>query len=109
MNVSESASENNHTSSSTKIGVIASRHINKGTIRAIADIGLGASLTLKEFKVIQQLGQRAWASPPSREWQGTDGKRRFTSLVELTGFLKSQVEQAILEAWERSEGGHAHG
>jgi hypothetical protein len=57
----------------------------------------------------QQRGRRVWMSPPSREWQGTDGKRRFTSLIELTGSLKSQVEQAILEAWERSEGGHAHG
>jgi hypothetical protein len=53
MSVSKPTSENNHTSSSTKIGVIANRHINKGTVRAIADIGLGASLILKEFKVIQ--------------------------------------------------------
>jgi DNA-binding cell septation regulator SpoVG len=108
MNVSESASENNHTSSSTKIGVIASRHINKGTVRAITDVGLGLSLTLREFKVIQQPGQRAWVSPPSQEWQGTDGKRRFTPLIELTGSLRKRVEQAILEARERGEGGYAH-
>jgi hypothetical protein len=48
-------------------------------------------------------------SLPSWEWQGSDGKQRFTSLIELTGSLKSLVEQAILEAWEQSEGGHAHG
>ena len=109
MNVSKSTSENNYTSSSTKTQVIAIRHIDKGTVRAIADVGLGPSLTLKEFKVIQQTGQRAWVSPPSREWQSTDGKRHFTLLVELTGSLRKRVEQAVLEAWERSEGGRAHG
>jgi DNA-binding cell septation regulator SpoVG len=109
MNVSESTSENNHTSSSAKIQVIAIRFIDKGAVRAIADVGLGSSLTIREFKVIQQSGQRAWVSPPSREWKGTDGKRHFTPLVELLGSLRKRVEQAVLEAWERSEGGRAHG
>jgi DNA-binding cell septation regulator SpoVG len=109
MSVSKPTSENNHPSSSTKIRVIAIRRFNRGTVRAIADIGLVTSVVLKGFKVVQQPGQRAWASPPSRECQGTDGKRRFTSRIELTGFLKSQVEQAILEAHVRSEGGQAHG
>jgi hypothetical protein len=57
----------------------------------------------------QQRGQWVWMSPPSREWQGTDGERHFTSLVELTGSLEKRVEEAILEAWERSEGGRVHG
>jgi hypothetical protein len=51
MNVSESASENNHASSSTKIRVIAIRHMNKGTVRAIAEAGLRPSLTLNELRV----------------------------------------------------------
>jgi hypothetical protein len=59
MNVSKSASENNQTSSSTKIQVLAIRRIDKGAVRAIADVGLGPSLTLKEFKIVQQPGQRA--------------------------------------------------
>jgi hypothetical protein len=109
MNVSKLASENNHTSSSTTIHVIAIRRIAMGIVCAVAHIGLGASPILKEFKAVPKPGQRVWASPQSQEWQGTDGKRRFTSRVELTGVLESQVEQAIPEAWERSEGGHAHG
>ena len=52
MNVSKSASEHNQTSSATKIQVIAIRRIDKGTVQAITDVGLGPSLALKEFKVI---------------------------------------------------------
>jgi hypothetical protein len=109
MSVSKPTSENNHTSSSTTIRVIAIRGIDEGIVRAVAHIGLGASLIPNEFKVIQQPAQRAWASPLSWEWQGTYGKRHFTSLVESTGSVKKRVEQAILEAWERSEGERAHG
>jgi hypothetical protein len=62
MSVSKSTSEHNRTPSSAKIEVIAIRRIDKGTVRTIADVGLGLSLTLKEFKVIQQPGQLAWVS-----------------------------------------------
>jgi DNA-binding cell septation regulator SpoVG len=88
--------------------VITIRLIDKGTVCAIADVGLGPWLVIKDFKIIEQPGQRGWVSPPSRDWQGTDGKRHFASVVKLTSSLRKWVEQAILEAWERSEGGRAH-
>lgn len=109
MNVAKSTSENNHTSSSAKIQLIALRRIDQGTVRTIADFGLGPSLTLKAFQVIPQPGQRARVSPPSREWQGTDGTRHFAPLVESSGSPKKRVEQPMLGARERSGRGHAHG
>jgi hypothetical protein len=109
MNVPNSEAENNDTASSTKIPVITIRRADTGTVRTIEDVGVGPSLTPKECKVIQQPGQWAWVNPPSREWQGSDGKRHFSLLVELIGSLRKRVDQAIVEAWERSKRGRTHG
>jgi DNA-binding cell septation regulator SpoVG len=109
MSVPKPLSESNQTSSSSKIRVIAIRRVGKGPVRIIADIGLGPSLIIKELKIIQQPGQRAWVSPPQYEWQGTDGGRHFAPLVELSGTLKARVEQAILQMYGRSsEEGSTH-
>jgi DNA-binding cell septation regulator SpoVG len=102
--VSNATEDRNHAVPLAKIRVLSIRDINKGAVRAVADIGLGPLLIIKEFNIIQQPGQRVWVSLPSREWQGDDGKRRFAPLVELTGSLTQRIEQAILQAWER-EGG----
>jgi DNA-binding cell septation regulator SpoVG len=93
----------------SEIRVVTIKAVNKGSLRALVDIGLGPSLIVREFRVIQQPGQRAWVSPPTREWQGTDGKRHFAPLVELAGSLKERVEQTILQAWARADGGSSHG
>ena len=103
MSISKPVLERNQTAASTMMRVIAIRGVNKGTVRTVVDVGLGASLIIKEFKVIQQPGQKAWVSPPSREWQGTGGKRHFAPLVELMGSLKPRGEQAILGAWAAEE------
>ena len=108
MSVSESTAENNHMSLLTKSHVIAIRPIHKGTACAIAHIGLGPSLSLKGFKVIQQPSQREWVNPPRREWQCSNGKRHFAPPIERSGSLNKRIEQVIPEAWERSEGGRAH-
>jgi DNA-binding cell septation regulator SpoVG len=108
MSLAASQLERNATSPSTKIRVIAVRPVNKGSLRAIVDVGLGPSLVIREFRVIQQAGQRAWVAPPARKWKDDAGKRRFEPLIELTGGLKGRVEAAILAAWQGDRGG-AHG
>jgi DNA-binding cell septation regulator SpoVG len=100
MNLSNPTQE----SKQTAIRVITIRPVNKGSLRVTADISLGPSLMIREFRVIQQGRQRAWVSPRAREWKDEAGKRRFEPLIELTGGLKGRVEAAILAAWRWEEG-----
>jgi DNA-binding cell septation regulator SpoVG len=108
MNIASPTLESNEALSSTKIRVIALRRVNKGALRAIVDVGLGPSLVIREFRIVQQERQRPWVSAPTREWMDETGKRRFEPLIELRGGLKSRVEAAIFAAWQ-AEDGNAHG
>jgi DNA-binding cell septation regulator SpoVG len=71
-----------------------------GNLRAFVDVGLGPSIVIRGFRVIQQAGQKPWVSPPQQEYAGADGKRHYSPIVELAGNLKREIEQAILAAWE---------
>jgi len=75
-----------------------------GNVRAFIDIQVGASLIIRELKIVQQAGQQPWVAMPANAWTDAAGERRFSSLVELKGALKSAVERAVLSAWE--EGRH---
>jgi DNA-binding cell septation regulator SpoVG len=83
-----------------KIHILHIHQAVGGNLRAFVDIQLGQSVVIHGFRVIQQPGQKAWVSPPQREYVGADGKPRYASIVELSGELKRAVEQAILLAWE---------
>ena len=84
---------------SSKVHVINIRPVQRGNLKAFCDVRLGGIL-VKDFRVIQQPGQRPWTSPPQREWTDANGQTRYAPVVELTDRLKQQVQQAILEAWE---------
>jgi DNA-binding cell septation regulator SpoVG len=87
--------------------VLALRRVERGTLKASADVALGQNLTLYDLRVIQQPGQRAWVSPPQREWTDAQGQRRYTPLVDLRGDLRIRIERAVLAAYEAGEGRHA--
>jgi DNA-binding cell septation regulator SpoVG len=85
---------------------LAIHRVEKAALRAFADVALGLSIIIYGFRLVQQPGQRAWVSSPQREWVGDDGKHHYAPIVELSGALKTRVEQAILQAWEAEEGRH---
>jgi DNA-binding cell septation regulator SpoVG len=84
----------------SKIRILTIKQAAGGNVRAFVDIQLGTTVVVHGFRIIQQPGQKPWVSPPQREWTGDDGKRHYAPVVELSGDLKRQVEQAILAAWE---------
>jgi DNA-binding cell septation regulator SpoVG len=71
-----------------------------GPLRAFVDVQIGSSLIIYGAKVIQQVGQSAWVAMPSREYTAVDGTRKFVPIVKLSGDLKRDVEEAILQAWQ---------
>jgi DNA-binding cell septation regulator SpoVG len=87
--------------------VTALRRVSRGNLQGFADVAFGTFLIIRDFRIVRQPGQRPWVSPPTREWQGEDGKRHFAPLVELSGDLKGRVEQAVLAAWQAEEARHA--
>jgi DNA-binding cell septation regulator SpoVG len=83
------------------IQVVEVTAIGKGNLKAMASVRIGPSLIVHKCRIIQQPGQHAWVSMPQEAWTGSDGKAHYTALVELTGDLRTRVEQAILEAVQR--------
>jgi DNA-binding cell septation regulator SpoVG len=71
-----------------------------GNLRAFVDIQIGSTLQIFGCKVIQQADQTAWVAMPTRDFVGSDGTRKFTPIVKLSGALKADVEEAILQAWK---------
>jgi DNA-binding cell septation regulator SpoVG len=75
--------------------------LTKGNLKAMASVRIGPSLLVHKCRVIQQPGQRAWVSMPQERWEGHDGQSHYTALVELSGDLRTRVEQAILQEARR--------
>jgi DNA-binding cell septation regulator SpoVG len=73
--------------------------IGQGNLKALADVKIGRSLRIYGFRIIQQPHQRAWVSPPQHTYQGKDGTVRYSPMCELSGTLKSAVDECILQAW----------
>lgn len=82
-----------------RVEIFDMERFDKGNLKALAHVRLGRSIRVYGFRVIQQPGQKAWVSPPQRSWEGKDGKIKYAPIVELTGELKDEVEQAVLEAY----------
>lgn len=78
------------------------RFVDKGNLKALADVKVGKSLKIFGIRVIQQPNQRAYVSPPQRQWQDKDGKTRYAPMLELSGELKDEVEAAVLLEWTKS-------
>jgi hypothetical protein len=74
-----------------------------GPIKAFVELRVGEIL-VRDAKVIQQAGQRAWVAPPDKRWTGSDGEPHYTRLVEFAKPLQQRVSAVVLAAWERADG-----
>jgi DNA-binding cell septation regulator SpoVG len=77
------------------------RFTDKGNLKAFADVKIGKSLKIMGFRIVQQPNQAAWVSPPQRTWQDKEGKQRYSPIVELSGDLKAEVDEAVLAEWAK--------
>src|SRR5215471_11086328 len=48
---------------------------DKGALRAFASVRIAGKITIKDFRVIQVAGQKAFVSPPQREFKGPLGEK----------------------------------
>lgn len=69
-----------------------------GNVKAFATIQVGDALEIRDLKVIQQNGQRAWVSLPDR--QRSDGKGYAPIIKALDDRFKQAVDAAVLDAWQ---------
>lgn len=84
------------------VEVISLDFVEKGNLKAFADVKIGKSLRIFGFRIVQQPNQKAWVSPPQRTYEGKDGQPKYAPICELSGELKAEVEHAILAAWAQT-------
>jgi len=73
---------------------------NAGSLRASADLRVNGWL-MKNFRVVQQDGQRPWVSVPQVEYRTREGKRAFSNILEPPDDVKPLIQAAVLEAYDR--------
>lgn len=94
---------------SQKIEVIKINPVNGGgNLRAFVDIRLTDGTVIRGLRIVQQPGQKAWVSPPQRDWKDDEGKRKWAPVVEFPPGLKEAITTAVLNAFSKS-GGYQHG
>lgn len=80
------------------IQIIEIKPINQGNLRAFVKIRLG-DITLNDFRIVQQAGQRAWVSVPQATWTDQGGKLHYKPIIELPANVKGQISRVILQRW----------
>ena len=67
-----------------------------GEVKAFASIRIGEALEIRDLKVIQQPGQKAWVALPDRQRNDRHG---YAPIVEtLDGRLKQAIDYTVLQA-----------
>ncbi len=75
-------------------------HTTNGKVKAFADVtiplGLDGVITMLGFSVFHADGQRPSVAPPARK-----GEKRYFEVVTLNGKVRSVVDEAILNEYDR--------
>lgn len=79
-----------------RIQVLSIRPIDKGNLKAFAEIQLGETLIISGCRIIQQPGQRAYVAFPQNEANG----KYYAVVTAVDKRFKEAVEQKILAEWE---------
>ena len=83
-----------------KIEVGEIKAIQRGALRAFVSVKIGEDLTILNFRVVQQAGQRAHVHCPQLEYIDGFGNRKYFPVVKLSPKLKEEVQNVILEKWD---------
>ena len=76
---------------------------NGKPLKAFADIQLSNGWIIKDFRVIQQPGHKAYMVAPQTAWKGPQGKLNFKPIVSMPDDVKWQVEASILTAFQKAK------
>lgn len=76
---------------------------NDRPLKAFADIQLENGWIIKDFRVIQQPGEKAYVVAPQASWRNREGGINFKILVTIPDNSKWQLESAVLAAYQREK------
>lgn len=83
-----------------RIQVISVRSVDKGNLRAFAEIQLGETLIISGCRIIQQAGQSAYVAFPQNE----NGGKYYPVVTAVDKRFKEAVEIKVLAAWSDANG-----
>jgi DNA-binding cell septation regulator SpoVG len=84
------------------VEVIEIRLLNNGKpLKAFADIRVG-NWIIRDFRVVQHNGGRAYVETPLRSWRDSNGVIQFKNILTLPKDLKWQIESAILAEYQKA-------
>lgn len=86
-----------------RIEVVGLKTLPSGNLKAFASIKIGP-LTLHDFRIVQQPGQRAYVSVPQRSYQDTTSKTKYSPACEMPPEWKDAITSAVLQAWQATPG-----
>ena len=74
---------------------------NAGNLKAFATVNVAGRIRISDVRVIQQAGQSAWVSMPSRAYE-KDGQRKWAPIVEIQDEkLKDEISEAVLAEFRK--------
>ncbi len=77
-----------------------------GNLKGFAEIEIKTSfgpLIIRDVRLIQQPGQRAFVAPPQKEWTKSDGTKQYTELIGLPREWKDRILELVLPHYEPKE------
>lgn len=92
-----------------RVEVVGFRRVDRGRLRAYADVKFGDGVIVRDFPIIAGEGQRPFVGVPRRTWT-ENGQKYHTPLVEFVNGLREQVKDAVLArlAEEEKYAQHSH-
>lgn len=76
---------------------------NDKPLKAFIDIQLSNGWIIKDFRVVQQPGQKAYVVAPQASWRNREGSINFKTLVTIPDNSKWQLESAVLAAYQKEK------
>jgi len=79
---------------------------NAGNLRAFCDVRIptaGGDWVIRDCRIIQQTGQRAWFSLPVISWKNEMGEVCHKTILELPPSIKRRIASAVLEVYYKSQ------
>lgn len=75
---------------------------NGKPLKAFADVELSNGMIIREFRVIQDPGKRAWIACPQISWRDSEsGEIKYRTVITLPDQIKGEIDLLILNAWIR--------
>lgn len=81
------------------------RHINKGTLKAFFSVQIAGKVIIHDCRIVQQEGQKPWASLPQSEYTNKDGKKVYRPIVELPDAWRRTFSDSACDAYLQSLSG----